>query len=182
MMHMNKFSPVSAMLALALLLTTAFSAAGQKKQCAFTIDTLGILSNSNLDYFVSKLNTDSFVTLKSKKAIPAFIMDQLNCLTRKFSLANPNEDYQCCCTSSESLPMRKLLYLAVSKDVFVATYLTGGVGVTVHILFIKFSGKNIEDIWTGFSFDDLKSKAAILGYIKKNRHKHWGLNTNMVYL
>ena len=163
------------------LFATGFTVVGQK-HCNYMVDTNRILSNSDLDEFLSGLKHGTFITFSQKKNIPKFIMDQLDCLTGSFSLANPDQEYQCCCTSSTKLPKRKLIYVAVSNDMFVMTYLTGGIGVETHLLLIKFSGQKIEKLWTGFGDDNSKSPGEIFTFIKKHRYKEWGLNTNVVIL
>ncbi len=165
---------------LVLVFVTIFSVVGQKN-CNCVVDTNRILLNLDLDYFLSGLKSDIHST-PQKDSIPKFIMDQLDCLTHGFSLANSNQDYQCCCTSSRDLPKRKLLYLAESKDMFVMTYLTGGIGVETHLLLIKFSAGRIEKLWTGFGDHNLRSPKMIASFIKKYRYKEWGLHTNMVAL
>ncbi len=167
--------------ALFFLFAITFSVAGQK-HCSCMVDTNRILLNSDLDEFLSGLKHGTFITYSQKKDIPKFIMDQLDCLTGSFSLANPGQEYRCCCTSSTKLPKRKLLYFAVSRDMFVMTYLTGGIGVESHLLLIKFSGQKIEKLWTGLGDGNLKSPGGIFTFIKSRRYKEWGLNTNMITL
>ena len=164
-----------------LLFTIGYTAVAQK-QCNYTIDTSRVLLNQDLDEFLVKLKNDRFVIYNRKENIPEFIRYQLDCLTGDFSIANPGLDYRCCCTSSSKLPARQLLYLAQSKDVLIMTYLTGGIAVSTHLLFIKVSDNKILNLWTGVSFPALKSKKDIIDYIKKHRYDKWGLNTNIIYL
>ena len=166
---------------ISLFLIISHAAIGQKQRNCI-IDTNRILLNLDLDSFIHKLNEEPFTVFNGKENIPKFVMNRLNCLTGGFSLANPEQEYQCCCTSSQKLPRRKLLYLAKSRNTLVMTYLTGGYGVSVRLLLIQFSGQRIERIWSGFAFTELKSNNEIISYIKENRHKKWGLNTNGVYL
>ena len=78
-----------------------------QNSCGIKVDTAKILHDGNLDNFLSDLLTENFQTFTDKNKIPGFIKQQLNCLTKdKFSLANPNEKYRCCCTSSGKLPGR----------------------------------------------------------------------------
>jgi hypothetical protein len=153
-----------------------------QRSCNFKIDTSKILLNENLDKFLSKLQTDRFTTLNDKNAIPKNVKKELDCLTKKFSIANPDQEYACCCTSSGKLPRRKLIFLSKSQDMLVLTYLTGGFGVSTHLLFIQFDNDKIIDLWTGFGSQSLKSNKDIENFIKERRNKEWGLHTNMVYL
>jgi|SRR5579859_3070104 len=166
---------------LILVLASTLSGIGQKN-CNCVVDTERILLNVDLDHFLSSLKNEAFTGSVQKNKIPKFIIDQLDCLTQGFSLANPNQDYQCCCTSPHNLPKRKLLYLAKSKNIFVMTYLTGGIGVETHLLLIEYSGEKIERLWSGFIDLDLKSPDKIASYIRGHRYKEWGLNTNIVGL
>jgi hypothetical protein len=162
------------------LLTFNYSSSGQTK-CSITVDTLKILLNENLDNFITSLKSGTFQTSKYKESIPLFIKEQLNCLTNdQFSIANPKEEYRCCCTSSQKLPRRQLLFFSVSKDMFLVTYLTGGVGVSTHILMGRFANKKIYDIWSGYAFPKFKSKEDVIKYIKKERNIELGLHPGYV--
>jgi len=93
-----------------------FSSFGQNKY-RLPVDTIRILLDENLDSFVAALKSEHFQTFKDKKNIPSFIKEQLDCLTKdKFSLANPKEEYRCCCTSSQESPVRQLLFFSLSEN------------------------------------------------------------------
>lgn len=152
---------------------------GQKTH-GFKIDTAAILANENLENFVQKLRTDSFQISVDRKAIPIFIKKQLNSLVKGFSIANPNEPWQCCCTSPKRLPDRQLTFLAKSKEVLVMTYKTGGIGVSTHLLLIKFDKNKIIDLWTGYCFSEVKNVNSIVFYIDEAMKNRKELNTNIV--
>lgn len=139
---------------------------GQKD---FVIDTARILSNENWNDFVHSLKTDSFETFTDKAAIPGFVKKELHRLAHGFSMANPGEAYRCCCTSPENLPSRQLSFLAKSKDVLVMTYNTGGIGVSLHLLMIRFENNAIVDLWSGYCWKDVKSIADILWFIEESK-------------
>ncbi|MDB5276127.1 MAG: hypothetical protein JWR61_1082 [Ferruginibacter sp.] len=165
---------------LLLFLTLSYNSFGQNN-CGVTVDTIKILLDENLDTFLSDLQSESFQSYTDKKKLPAFIKQQLDCLTKdKFSLANPNEDYRCCCTSSGKLPSRKLLFFSTSKDIFLITYLTGGIGISTSILMFKFQGDRIIDLWTGYGFPEFKSKDDVIKHIKLKRKKEFGLHSNFI--
>lgn len=153
-----------------------------QEHCNCVVDTNRILLNTDLDYFLFKLKSETFTAFKQTEYVPKFVMDQLDCVAHGFSLANPNQDYRCCCTSPKKLPKRKLLYLARSSDILVMTYLTGGIAVETHLLMIEFSGGKIEKLWTGFGAGNLKSPQGIASFIKRERNQAFGLNTNIVTL
>ncbi|MBN8672975.1 MAG: hypothetical protein J0L56_02510 [Chitinophagales bacterium] len=142
-----------------------------QKQYEFTIDSSRILDNKNLDDFSRSLKTGNFYVYKTKDSIPAFIMTQLGKLANGFSIANPNESYQCCCSSTDSLPQRQLSFLAKSNDVLVLTYKTGGVGVSLHLLMIRFDKSGIVDLWSGYCWNDVKSIKDIVYFIEESKRK-----------
>jgi hypothetical protein len=159
-----------------LFLILCFNSYGQNN-CGITVDTTKIFLDENLDGFISDLSSQTFQTFTDKNKIPQPIRQQLNCLTRdKFSIANPNEEYRCCCSSSLKLPRRKLLFFSQSKDVFLITYLTGGIGVSTTILLLKLKGDKIIDIWTGYGFPEFKSKDEVIKHIKQKRKLDLGLH------
>ena len=153
------------------LLTFIFIANGQKN-CNIILDTFKIRINQNLDGFLYKLQADKFSNYKDKSKIPSFIKETLDCLTGgDFSLANPSEDYHCCCTSSSKLPKRKLVYVCTSKNMFAISYYTGGVGQELHLVLISFIQDIVLDIWASSSFQDLNNKETIIRFLKKERTK-----------
>ena len=163
-----------------IFLTLNLNSVGQNT-CGISVDTTRILSDENLGAFISDLKQDSFQTFIDKRQLPNFIKQQLHCLTKdKFSIANPNEEYRCCCTSSHKLPKRKLLFFSTSKDVLLITYLTGGNGVSTTILILKFKADKVIDIWTGYGFAQFKSKAEVIHHLETKRKKASGLHSGYV--
>ena len=151
---------------------------GQKK-CAFQIDTLKILTNQNLSELLAEFSKDSFRVTNNKSDIPQFIKSQLNCLANGFSIANPNQPYQATDVISQRLPKRQLVFLAQSHKMIVITYLLGGWGVSRHLVFIKFEGKKITDLWTGRCLNGMDSKEGIINYLKSTKSED--LHSNMIY-
>jgi hypothetical protein len=150
-------------------------------RCLCSLDTAKILANENLDGFTYRMRTDAFEVLNDKKAIPVFVKKQLDCLAEGFKIANPDEEYACCCTDFKDLPRRKLIFLAKSKDMLALTYLRGGFGVSTHLLLIRFDKNKIVDIWAGFGHESIQSVPDLLQFIDLNRDAEWGLNTNIIY-
>ena len=165
-----------------LLFSLPFYSFGQN-HCGIKVDTANILMDKNLDSFLFRLQTGSFQTFTDKQKIPEAIRYQLNCLTNDtFSLANPDEEYSCCCTSSPTLSRRKLEFFATSYDMFLITYQTGGIGVSTTILMFKLQGDKIIDLWTGYGFPEFKSKDEVIKHIKQKRTKEFGLHSNFISL
>lgn len=135
----------------------------------FKLDTVNLYLDRHLDAFLSDIRQGHFVRSDDKNAIPAFILSQLKLLGDGFSIANPNEEYRCCCMSPRNLPARKLLFLSMNKRILVMTYLNGGVVEYTNILFIRCRGEQIVDLWNCHSFLHLSSMKSILSYVRKNR-------------
>ena len=160
-----------------LILLAATNYTFGQNSCGIQIDTVKILLDENLDSFVTSLKSEHFQTFNDKKNIPAIIKEQLDCLTKdQFSLANPKEDYRCCCTSSQKLPRRQLLFFSLSKKTLLMTYLTGGIGVSTTILLARLQDNKIIDIWTGYGFPEFKSKEEVVRHINKKRKIQLGLH------
>jgi len=160
-----------------LIFLTVCNYSFSQDNCGIRVDTMKIYLDENLDSFISGLQTQKFKTSRDKSQIPGALRKYLNCLTSdSFSIANPNEDYRCCCTSSEKLPARKLLFFSESKGMFLITYLTGGVGVSTKILMLKLKDDKVIDLWTGYSFLEFKSKDQVVKYIKEKRKVRFGLH------
>lgn len=163
----------------------AFQAIAQSKpKCNFTLDEASILSNKNLDAFLQKMEIEKFTTYTDKKAIPAFILKELECISGGFSLVNPKQPYQSGCIMEKGVPQRQLIFLAMSKDIMVMTYATGGMGSSTHFLFVKFSSGKIVDLWTGVGGGKIvhKSVKEIINHINVYGHRFMGLNSNPIFI
>jgi hypothetical protein len=148
----------------------------------YQIDTTTILTNKNLPPLIDILKKADLAEKKTVSEIPVFIKSFLDNLTDTFSIANPGEDWQVGCIIDEPLPSRQLIYLGVGSDIALMTYYTGGIGKSEHILILKFSDNKILDFWCGNIATDLTNKTEIINYLKANKDKDWGLNTNIIYL
>jgi len=173
----------------------------------FVIDTNAILNNNNLPSLIDDLEKTDLIEKKKIAEIPLFLKSFLDRLTGNFSIANPDEEWQVGCTvmgkkiqskvydkktsdtliqimfdNSQPLPSRQLNYFGLGKDIALMTYYTGGIGKSEHILIIKFDNDKISDFWCGNILTDVTNKTEILNYLKENKDKQWGLNTNLVYL
>ncbi len=173
----------------------------------FVIDTNAILNNNNLLSLIDDLENTDLTEKKTVTEIPPFIKSFLDSLTDSFSIADPGEDWQVGCVvmgkqiqkrvydkktgdtliqvafdNSQTLPSRQLAYFGRGKDIALMTYYTGGIGKLEHILIIKFDNTKIVDFWCGNIMTDVSNKAEILKYLKENKDKDWGLNTNIIYL
>ncbi len=137
---------------------------------AFVIDSSAVWTNQNLDNFIYMLKSEDFEVSYDKNKIPRNIKRSLTYLTNdSFSIANPDENYRCCCSSSSSLPKRQLQFLGVSSNLVALTYLTGGVGVSTHILLIWFDNLEVKDIWAGITLKDIKSKNKLIKFLQEQK-------------
>lgn len=153
-------------LILIIALAANFKSFGQNT-CNFRTDSFDIITKKDFHDLITNLESQKFQTSKDKKEIPAVIKNQLICLTKdSFSIANPDEAYRCCCMSPRELPARKLLLFLKNKDFFVIAYLTGGMGVSTTVDFFKLQNEIFVDSWTGKSFNDFKSQAEIIKFMK----------------
>lgn len=161
-------------LVLILLLATQLHSYGQKNY-DYKIDSSRVLSDKNLDIFLTGLNLEPFQTFKDKKHIPVVIRQQLRCFSYdSFTLGNPGEDYRCCCTSSRKLPARQLIFLSKSEHYFVMVYKMGGIGTWVNVLMLKLENDRIVDLWSGLGNFELKSTGDVYELYRSYRKRKKG--------
>ena len=169
-----------------IILTFCFFMYGKSKsyneENIFKLDTIGILTNKNLDSLILCLENAELKESKNVADIPIFIRETLNKLRfNNFSIANPEEDWQSTdVVFDKNLPDRQLIYLGVGENITLMAYYMGGFGITRRVLIIKHENEKITDFWCGRCTNP-KSKEDIIEFIKNNKDKHWGLNTNMIY-
>jgi len=149
----------------------------------YKIDSLAILTNENLDTLIAAVEEADLVTYKDVADIPPFIRTVLDSLTGgDFSIVNYGEDWQETDVIMGKLPERELLYLGKGDDITLLAYYTGGIGKSEHILIFRHKNGELTDFWAGNVLKNLKTKEDIVRYLKENKNKEWGLNTNRVYL
>lgn len=162
--------------------------AQRKNDCNITINEERILNNDNLDFFLKKLQRDSFITSIKQEEIPYFIREKLFCLID--TLANPDEEWQSgCMVFDERIPDRHLIFWGINKqeDIFVISYLTGGIGVNTKIMMMRLTDqgikinkqKNVSDFWVGQTSFKGKTIIEMEEYLNKNRYFD-GLNSNCI--
>ena len=165
--------------------STSISENQRIKDCGqFEIDTVSILTNKNLDGLISKVETADLTLYSEFESAPGFIKLFLDSLVgTEFRIADPGEDWQATDLILEkALPDRQLVYLGVGQDAMLLTYNKGGIGMSEKILIIHFEKYCIKDFWCGSVLANLTDKNQILNHLKENKDKHWGLNTNFIYL
>lgn len=175
----------------------------------YQIDTNAILNNNNLKQLIDDLERADLKEKKTIAEIPTFIKLFLDSLTDNFSIANPGEDWRVGCIvpmeidnstqkksvdsktgdtvitvsmKTKHVPTRQLIYFGIGSNIALMTYYTGGIGKSEHILIFKFNSNEIVDFWCGNILTDVNNKTEILKFLKDNKKKDWGLNTNIIYL
>lgn len=174
-----------------------------------TIDTLSILTNKNLSYFISDLSKQNLNEKVTYQEIPNFIRAFLDSLTGTFSIANPGETWRVGCSGPfeidststikkidkktgdtiyqvhlKEFPARQLNYFGLGNDIALMKYYSSGIAKIEHIVIFKFDQEKLVDFWSGTSsiFKDTVTKTEIVKYLEDNKSKNWGLNTNIIYL
>jgi hypothetical protein len=160
-----------------LIITLFCSITSYAQNCGVTIDSTSIISNKNLDFFIRKLQSDSFIVRRDKNVIPARIRKIFNCLTQDTLIANPNEAWQAgdnIIIGKGAPPRQKLLFFGWSANVFFIVYKRGGIATINHVMLFRFDNKkillgisdrNISDFWAGTVWDEdstIKELAASL--------------------
>lgn len=149
----------------------------------FKTDTVSILTNKNLDGLISNVETADLTTYSRFKSVPRFIKRFLDGLVgRTFLIADPGEEWQATDVVLEDLPDRQLVYLGVGHEIVVLAYNKGGIGMSERVLIFNFQDSCIKDFWCGGVMTELTDKKQIVDHLKENKDKHWGLNTNIIYL
>jgi hypothetical protein len=154
------------------LVLVGFKSFGQGP-CAVRVDTAAIVSGKNLDEFVTLLQAGPFQTFRTKNQIPRFISEQLKCLTTdNFSLANPGEAYDCCCTTSGELPRRQLMFLARNQNAVVLVYHIGqGKVAPTYVTIFRLKMGSAVDVWTGYGDWKATSIPDVIAHIQNQRTK-----------
>lgn len=147
------------------------------------LDTAGILTNRQLGRWLAEAQQAPLVAHRSAQALPAAVRSFLERITGKaFTLANPGEKYQATDVVYEhGLPTRQLVYLGVGDSLVVLAYYLGGFGVSERILFFKMREQKVVDCWTGMVQGKADTKESIFRYLRENKDRKFGVNTNIIY-
>ncbi len=165
-----------------MLIIFFFNPLFSQKKCKYEINVNKILKNESLDNFILNISKDDFKILKKKQEIQSFILDDLDCITGDFSIANSTEKFQSGCIGESKLPKRKILFLSKNKSILILTYLNGGFASVAKILLIEFNKEHIIDLWSGDGNTKLDSKKELLNFIMENRYKKNAFNTKKINL
>jgi hypothetical protein len=148
----------------------------------FKIDTSSILQNKNLDNLISKLEKANLLTFTKTDSIPHFIKVFLDsCEKPVLRIANKGERWDATDQITGDFPMRQIIFGSIGQDIALLTYYKGGIGMSERILIFQLENSCITDFWCGGTLDDLTTKDQVVQYLKENKNKEWGLNTNIIH-
>ncbi|AII53692.1 hypothetical protein [Hymenobacter sp. APR13] len=161
------------------------SSQAPKKYPIYTPDTAAILANQNLVALITKVQQDSLTEHKKASAIPpvisAFLHQNDSLSSEPFAMADYGQRYNATDVILEELPSRQLLYLGVGAQTVVLMYNLGGIGRSQRVLLFETNENRITDFWTGSVSESALDKDSILEELLREKDKHWGLNTNIIY-
>jgi len=128
--------------------------------------------DKKLDFFVERLRKDKFTILKSKHDLPDFVKAQLPGFSDSM-LADINEPYQEPGVEpiDSTLPGRKLVFLAQSKEIFVIAYAKGGAKASDHIALLQYKDNVVIDALPRVGCHNCKSIKAVMTFINVDRAK-----------
>jgi len=98
-----------------------------------------------------------------KDSMPDILIRKLNELGESsFELAYPTEPFQHSdVIVNDKLPWKQLRFLGKSGDIWIITYMHGGVGLHYHLVICKTSNNEIKSLRAGVSLVDLETIAQI---------------------
>jgi len=136
------------------------------------------LSNLSFNEIRNIIQNESFTKYYNKKDIPHQIIDTLKSWNKDFSFANPDETFRSTDVIRDpKMPCRQIMIILKSSHNIFITYKHGGIGFHHHILWAKFDGENLVDLWIGVTFkeiNDLEKVKLLLSGDPEN------LNTNII--
>jgi len=147
------------------------------------LDTVAILTNRYLSHWLDEAQKAPLVAHRSAQALPAGVRSFVERITSEaFTLANPGEKYQETDVVYEhGLPTRQLVYLGVGDSLVVLAHYLGGYGASERVLLFKMREQKVVDCWTGFVQGKADTKESILQYLRENKDRKFGVNTNILY-
>lgn len=165
MPHLPNLKSISVTLVMCVCSGIAFS----QTKCQFTPNKERILNNENLGYFLKNM-TDTFSLSTDKRAIPKYVIDQFYCLTEDSLFANQNEFFNSGCVQEPGVPRRQLKFYANNTSNVILLYKRGGISLNIVVLFMKFSGNKLADMWSGVVEPKIKSINELVGFLEQHRY------------
>lgn len=141
---------------------------------SISVNQMMILKNENLNGFIQDIQKVPLTLSRSVHKMPSLVRSFLESFCAdKFTIANPDADWNCCCDQNDSLPNRKLICSWNNEHLFMISYLTGGIATTQHLVLVKYNNKFIKDFWTGIVEGNLNDQNEIIKSLKANKIQHW---------
>jgi hypothetical protein len=150
----------------------------------YKIDTAIILTNQNLQPLLDSLNKSDLVKKNKVAEIPGFVKTFLKKLSGSFTIADSGEDWQATdCVMNTKLKDRQLIYFGLGNNIALMAYYTGGIGVSEHILIIKFRDTTINDFWCVDILRDVTNRKEILNFLQEYKDNPGGItSSNRIFL
>jgi hypothetical protein len=103
-----------------------------------------------LEYFKNKLSTESFDISFNKKDIPGFIKHKFTEIDKtKFKIASKGKSFNSGdAILRESLPNKRVVYIAHIDGVYIITYEQGGFGTAYYTRLIKYDKRRVNCLIT----------------------------------
>lgn len=139
-----------------------------------------ILNNKNLSGFIYDLQFCPLKLTFKLNGIPVFRKSFLESFSNdNFTIADPGKEWNCCCDQNRIHPNRQLICQGNKENLFVISYLTGGIGTIQHLALIKYRNERIIDFWVEIVQGDLDNKAGIIEALKKHKDQAWVSNNRI---
>jgi hypothetical protein len=183
MISITKFIPTLALVFICSCTNERFTYSITTTKTQYLINDTIILTNQNLQHLIDGIENSTLVSLNRFKEVPEFIRNFL--MQRNdgdFLIADVNQPFAAGCTREENEPGRQVTYMAINNEYFIMSYKIGGIALMGKILILQFRENHMIDFWNGNGFWGLDSKEKIIAYLKENKSKPWGLNTNITYI
>jgi hypothetical protein len=167
----------------------------------FYLDTGVLLNNDNLPRLLKKLKHSKSTEYSDVGKIPDVVQQFLEHISEGLEIANPGEDWQHGCvvpvefdedhpttmdtvltdsgiqilytfsTKPVNLPRRSLQHLSISDDLVLMTYLSGGMGVSDHLIIIEYNDSLVTDFWHCNTLSSLKTEEDIIRFLEWSSEK-----------
>lgn len=149
----------------------------------YFIDTSVILNNENLYSLLKKGSSEKMTNIYRFDSIPKFITEFIKRIgPGDFRLADDDAHWQQSdiVLNEMNLPMRKLLFFSMGKNLATLAYDIGGMMKSRKIVLMEIKDNRVVDFWCGNLKDSLSTINAIWNYLNKNGSKKFTLNTNVI--
>jgi hypothetical protein len=132
-----------------------------------------ITQNKNLKNFVIDLQNSKIQLSNKISILPNKIQTFLDQYSKDgFTMAAVGGPWNCCCFRDDKLPNRQLVCNGNDGHLFLISYLTGGIGVSSHLILIKYENDRVIDFWFCNTLAKLEDKEGIIKYLLTSKEVH----------